>query len=123
MEKEKSWQKITKTGKDIMAGWQVLAEKYGLSITINGLPALASFSFNSSNALAYKTLITQEMLEKGFLAGNSVYVCTAHSPEIISNFFEQLDSVFGLIKDCEEGRDIMSLLKGPVCDSGFKRVN
>jgi glutamate-1-semialdehyde 2,1-aminomutase len=123
MEKEKSWQKITQTGQDVMVGWQALAGKYGLSITINGLPALANFSFNSSNALAYKTLITQEMLEKGFLAGNSVYVCTAHSPEIISNFFEQLDPIFGLIKDCEEGRDIMSLLKGPVCDSGFKRFN
>jgi glutamate-1-semialdehyde 2,1-aminomutase len=123
MDKEKSWQKITKTGQDIMAGWRALAEKYGLSITINGLPALANFSFNNSNALAYKTLITQEMLGKGFLAGNSVYVCTAHSPEIILNFFEQLDPIFGLIKDCEEGRDVMSLLKGPVCDSGFKRFN
>jgi glutamate-1-semialdehyde 2,1-aminomutase len=123
MEKEKSWEKITQTGQDIMAGWQALAEKYGLSITINGLPALASFSFNSSNMLAYKTLITQEMLGKGFLAGNSVYVSTAHSAEIISNFFEQLDPIFALIKDCEEGRDVISLLKGPVCESGFKRFN
>ena len=28
-----------------------------------------------------------------------------------------------LIKECEEGRDVMSLLKGPVCHSGFKRLN
>jgi glutamate-1-semialdehyde 2,1-aminomutase len=123
MEKEKSWEKITKSGMSVIAGWQTLAKKYDLSITINGLPALASFYFNYSNALAYKTLITQEMLEKGFLAGNSVYLSIAHSTEIISNFFEQLDPIFGLIKDCEEGRDVMSLLKGPVCDSGFKRIN
>jgi glutamate-1-semialdehyde 2,1-aminomutase len=123
MGKEKSWEKITKTGQDIMAGWKALAEKYDLSITINGLPALASFSFNYPNALAYKTLITQEMMEKGFLAGNSVYVSTAHSTEIVSNFFGQLDPIFGLIKDCEERQDVMSLLKGPVCESGFKRFN
>jgi glutamate-1-semialdehyde 2,1-aminomutase len=57
------------------------------------------------------------------LAGNSIYVCTAHSTAIISEFFDHLDPVFGLIKECEEGRDIMSLLKGPVCHSGFKRLN
>ena len=123
MEKEKSWEKINKSGMSVIAGWQTLAKKYDLSITINGLPALASFYFNCSNALAYKTLITQEMLEKGFLAGNSVYLSISHSTEIISNFFEQLDPIFGLIKDCEEGRDVMSLLKGPVCDTGFKRIN
>ena len=47
MEKEKSWEKITQTGRDIMAGWKVLAGKYGLSITISGLPALAGFAFDS----------------------------------------------------------------------------
>jgi glutamate-1-semialdehyde 2,1-aminomutase len=123
MEREKSWEIITKTGLDITGRWKALAEKYNLSITTLGLPALTSFTFNSPNALAYKTLITQEMLNKGYLAGNSVYVCTAHSPEIVSDFFEELDPIFGLIKECEEGRDIKSLLKGPVCHSGFKRLN
>jgi glutamate-1-semialdehyde 2,1-aminomutase len=123
MEKEKSWDKITQTGLDITARWSGLADKYELSITTSGLPALTCFTFDSVNALAYKTLITQEMQAKGYLAGNSVYVCTAHSPEIVSNFFEELDPIFGLIKECEEGRDVLSLLKGPVCHSGFKRLN
>lgn len=47
----------------IAAKWRNLAEKYGLSISTSGLPALTTFSFNSHNALAYKTLITQEMLK------------------------------------------------------------
>ena len=89
----------------------------------SGLPALTGFSFNSPNALAYKTLITQEMLAKGYLAGTSVYVCTEHTPEVITNFFEALEPVFALVKECEEGRDVMSLLKGPVCHGGFKRLN
>ena len=123
MEKEKSWDKITQTGRDVMAGWKALAEKYELSITINGLPALASFSIESPKALAYQTLLTQEMQAKGYLAGNSVYACTAHLPEIVSGFLEELDPIFCLIKECEEGRDVMALLKGPVCHSGFKRLN
>ena len=123
MERVKSWEQITQTGLDITARWKALASKHGLSITTNGLPALTGFTFDSPNALAYKTLITQEMLAKQYLAGTSVYVCTEHAPKIVADFFEVLDPVFALIRECEDGRDVMSLLKGPVCHGGFKRLN
>ena len=123
MERVKSWDTITRTGLKIRQGWQQLADKNGLKIDHWGLPALTGFTFQSPNALAYKTLITQEMLAKGYLAGNSVYVCTEHTPELVSAFFDALDHIFVLIKECEEGRDVMSLLKGPVCHGGFKRLN
>jgi len=123
MEKAKSWEQITHTGLEITAKWKALADKHGLSITTNGLPALTAFSFTSPNALAYKTLITQEMLAKGYLAGTSVYVCTEHTPEVVASFFEALDPVFALVKECDDGRNVMSLLKGPVCHGGFKRLN
>lgn len=123
MEREHSWDSITQTGLNIRAGWQRLADKYELKINHMGLPALTAFSFDSESALKYKTLITQEMLEKGYLAGNSVYVCTEHSESVVADYFEQLDPVFAVIKECEEGRSIDELLKGPVCHSGFKRLN
>ena len=66
MAREKSWEQITKTGTDITAKWKALSAKHGLSITTSGIPAFTGFSFNSKNALAYKTLITQEMLQKGY---------------------------------------------------------
>src|SRR6185369_8445103 len=115
MERVKSWEQITQTGHTITAKWKSLATKHGLSITTNGLPALTGFAFNSPNAMAYKTLITQEMLSKGYLAGTSVYVCTEHTPQIVDTFFSELDSIFELIKECENGRDVKTLLKGPVC--------
>jgi glutamate-1-semialdehyde 2,1-aminomutase len=87
------------------------------------LPALTGFTLPGENALAYKTLITQEMLGKGFIAGNSVYVCTEHTTAVLDGYFAALDPVFGLIKECEEGRDVKALLKGPVCHGGFKRLN
>jgi glutamate-1-semialdehyde 2,1-aminomutase len=123
MARTQSWELITSIGKQITVGWKNLAEKYGLSISVSGMPALTSFVFNSSNALAYKTLMTQEMLSKGYLAGASVYACTAHSPKVVESYFEALDPVFSMIKECEEGRDVMSLLRGPVCHAGFKRLN
>jgi glutamate-1-semialdehyde 2,1-aminomutase len=119
----KSWETITQTGLNIRQGWQKLADKHELSISHWGLASLTGFTINSKNSLAYKTLITQEMLTKGFLAGNSVYVCIEHTPEVIAGFFEALDPIFGLVKECEDGRDVMGLLKGPVCHDGFKRLN
>ncbi|WP_419176996.1 aminotransferase class III-fold pyridoxal phosphate-dependent enzyme [Desulfosediminicola sp.] len=123
MEQIQSWDTITETGMDIRKRWQMLADKHALGIDHWGLPALTGFTFQSENALAYKTLITQEMLAKGYLAGNSVYVCIEHTPNVVAGFFDALDPIFAMVKECEEGRDVMSLLKGPVCHSGFKRLN
>jgi glutamate-1-semialdehyde 2,1-aminomutase len=119
----KSWDVITQTGNSIRRRWQELADKHGLAIDHWGLPALTGFTFKSQNALAYKTLITQEMLAKGYLAGNSVYVCTEHTEEVVDRYFEALDPLFGLVKECEDGRDVLGLLKGPICHGGFKRLN
>jgi len=123
MDNCKSWDLITKTGLEITKRWKDLAAKYGLEITTGGLPSLTNFTFTSANNLTYKTLITQEMLANGFLASNSVYVSTAHSPEIVDEYFANLEPIFATIRECEDGRDIRTLLKGPVCDSGFRRLN
>ncbi len=123
MERLKSWDTITQTGLSIRQGWQRLADKHALKVDHWGLPALTGFTFQSPNSLAYKTLITQEMLAKGYLAGNSVYACTEHTPQVVADFFAALDPIFMLVKECEEGRDVMGLLKGPVCHGGFKRLN
>jgi len=123
MERVRSWQQITQIGETITARWQALAKQHGLSISTSGIPAFTAFSFNSDHALAYKTLITQEMLAKGYLASNTVYACTEHMPDIVDGYFDALEPIFALIRECEDGRDVMKLLKGPVCHAGFKRLN
>jgi len=123
MEKVSSWELITNIGSGIRQKWQELADRNNLVITQWGLPSLAGFSFASENALAYKTLITQEMLAKGYLAGNSIYACIDHSPEIVDGYFDALEPIFELIRACEEGQNVMKLLKGPICHGGFKRLN
>lgn len=123
MEKTRSWETITATGLNIRNRWQELADKHGLAIDHWGLTALTGYTFRSDQALAYKTLITQEMLAKGYLAANSVYVCTEHTPEILDGYFAALAPIFQTIRECEDGRDVGTLLKGPVCHGGFKRLN
>jgi glutamate-1-semialdehyde 2,1-aminomutase len=123
MEQTKSWEVITKMGSYITEQWQTIAKSNGIAIKTSGLPALTSFSVDSKFALEYKTLITQEMLKKSYLAGTSVYVATVHTKEIVDRFFTELEPVFALIKECEDGRDVKTLLDGPTCSSGFKRLN
>jgi glutamate-1-semialdehyde 2,1-aminomutase len=123
MEREVSWETITRIGNDIAARWQSLAARHGLKIKPNGLPALTGYVFDSPNALALKTLVTQEMLARGYLAGTAVYTCIEHKPDIVDGYFAALDAVYALVRECEDGRDVGSLLKGPVCHAGFKRLN
>ena len=122
MEREKSWEKITKIGNNVSKIWKNLAKKHSVSLTVTGLPALISMRIESDLNLEYKTLITQEMLKKGYLAGNSVYTCTEHSEHILRGYEEALDKVFKLIAECEQGRPINQLLESKVCDKNFRRL-
>ena len=124
MERTKSWETITKTGLGIRASWQKLADTYGLPIEHWGLPALTGFTFKSVNALIYKTFITQEMLKKGYLASNSIYVSVEHEAEIVHKYFEILSPIFEKISEIEKGNNaVSSLLEGPICHLSFKRLN
>jgi glutamate-1-semialdehyde 2,1-aminomutase len=123
MERERSWNQITATGLRLRSGWQTLADDHGLAISHSGLPAFAGFAFNSLKCLEYKTLLTQEMLKKGYLASTVCFSSLAHTSDVLDIYLEALDPVFALIAECEAGRDVEDLLQGPVCHDGFKRLN
>lgn len=124
MERIKSWEIITAIGKKMQAGWQNLANVYNIPITVSGIPSLSSYRFNSEKALEYKTLIAQEMLKKGFLASTIFYASAVHTNNHLEQYFSALDDVFSMIAKCESGdQDIQNLLEGPVCHSGFTRLN
>jgi glutamate-1-semialdehyde 2,1-aminomutase len=124
MERERSWEVITEIGNTVMQRWQELANAHRLQIETRGLPALAGFAFVSPHALEYKTLLTQEMLQQGYLASTVLYACTDHTPDMLDQYFNALDPVFKLVSDCEYGlKDLQQMLRGPVCHAGFKRLN
>ena len=124
MERERSWEIITQKGQFLQQAWKRLALTHGLDINVTGLPALSVFSFQSKNALAYKTLITQEMLKKGFLASNCVYLSTAHTDKILEDYLSELDGLFNTIAKLEQHAiSLDEVLKNPICHGGFKRLN
>lgn len=124
MEREQSWKTITETGNIIAERWAQIANANNLPIQISGLPALIGFSIMSKSSLSYKTFITQEMLKKGYLASTSIYVSIMHTSDILNPYFDELDQVFQIIRKCEQEKlSINSLLEGPVCHGGFKRLN
>lgn len=123
MENIESWDIITDIGKSIREKLKDLALANDLDITFSGIPSLTTFSFQSDNELEYKTLITQEMLKKNFLASNAIFTCINHTPNVVDNYILALDPIFKTIKECENGKDIKKLLEGPTCHSGFKRLN
>ena len=123
MEEINSWVTISNIGLQVRSRWQALADQHHLEISHFGLAALAGYAFMSENALAYKTYITQEMLKAGFLAGTSLYSSIAHDQETIDRYFEALQPIFRTISECEAGRNIADLLDGPLCHSGFQRLN
>ena len=124
MENIQSWKIITEMGYYIRERWQELADSTNLDIKIWGLPALSGFSFNSKNDNLYKTLITQEMIDKNILAANSIYVSTAHTKKIIDHYLDQLSLVFEKIALIESDKiNINDCLNSKEAFTGFKRLN
>jgi glutamate-1-semialdehyde aminotransferase len=124
MEREKSWEYITEIGNYMRSIWAKVADQNGLNISIAGIPSLSTFSFDYEDGLKYKTILTQEMLKRGYLASTNFYASMAHNTENIDKYGEQLKEVFSLIQKCQNGEiHIDTLLEGPVCHSGFKRLN
>ena len=120
---EKPWEKAKAVGNLVRSIWLEVFKSYNLEISIAGLPALSSFTIKTENFLAYKTLITQEFLKRGYLAGTIFYASQAHSPDKFDEYTDILDKVCGIIQECEDGKDIQKFLDGPICHAGFKRLN
>lgn len=113
---------VVKMGQAVQAGWQSLAEKHRLKIEVGGIHPLSHFSLIYDNPLVLKTLFTQLMLEKGFLASTGFYPSYAHGPVQVAGYLQAVDEAFGFISGALAGGHPEVHLKGPVCHSGFKRL-
>ena len=114
---------VARIGDGVAGFWTDYAKKYGLPVVAgDGYPCLAHFRFEHKLANELRTLYTQLMLERGFLAGPSIYPTLAHTAEIVSLYGEAIDAVFCEIADALAAGDVEARLKGPVAHSGFRRL-
>ncbi len=122
MEKHDVLTKLVSYGELINKGWSNLAQKHDLKIHVSGIPPLTHIEFDHESPLAIQTLYTQEMLERGFLLGASVYTTYAYSDKIIQHFLDITEIVFGMIKKASEKGQIEASLKSAVIHAGFRRL-
>ena len=60
------------------------------------------------------------MLAKGYLVAREyIYLSTAKNS---FSYIDALDPVFGLIAECENGRDVNTLLRGPIYHDGLSAL-
>jgi len=110
-------------GSKVAGFWQQHGDKHSLPvITGNGYPCLAHFSFDHELAAELRTLYTQLMLERGFLAGTNIYSTFAHFNDVVELYGAAVDEVFGEISNALRAGNVKVRLKGPVAHSGFTRL-
>jgi glutamate-1-semialdehyde aminotransferase len=113
---------LTRTGRRIKAMWNSASSKYGVKIKIVGIDPLPVFSFEDKRNMIFKTLFTQEMLKRGFLASNGFYASLAHEEGDLDRYEKALDVVFDIVSKAAKEDKPAARLKGAVCQTGFKRL-
>ncbi len=109
-------------GQNVKQVWRDTADHTGLDVNISGLDPLAHLGFAGDDAKARQTLFTQEMLDRGFLAGPAFYAMSAHTHEDIADYADACREVFALIASAASTGSIEGRLRGPIAHSGFKRL-
>lgn len=112
---------LCKIGNAVRAAWTRAASHAGIEISITGIPALNHLAF-ASNPLPSMTLFTQEMLDRGFLAGSAFYPTFAHTESHVREYADAAADVFGIIAACGADGGIEKRLRGPIKHSGFQRL-
>ncbi|MFY8350050.1 aminotransferase class III-fold pyridoxal phosphate-dependent enzyme [Pseudoalteromonas sp. SSM20] len=117
-------ERLMSIGQYLKLGLSQVAEETGFDLKIIGIDSVPIFIFPGDNPLATKTLFTQEMLKRGYLASNVIYLSIAHTTELIDKYLDTVKEVFTMIKNAmEQGIDLKTLIENEVCHSGFQRLN
>lgn len=111
-------------GELLLAGWEKLGKKHGLSVSVGGIPALTHFNIAGEFGQAAQTLFTKLMLDKGYLAATGVYPTLTHTPEMVDAYLVAVDQTFEKIASIGlSARLFESLAPCDVAHTGFKRLN
>ena len=104
--------------------WKEIALKHKLDIAVTDFKPLITFKFQYGklNSALY-TLFIQEMLKRGYIASNSIYLSYAHKNEDMLKYFTIIDEVFKYIKKCIDTNSVLDALETKIKEEGFKRLN
>lgn len=121
MEKYKTWEDISKKGKYIKKKWSQIFNSLDLDMTISGLNAIPSFSFNENNNIKLSYLIYL-MLNKGYLSSNILFLSFYHKNKDISNYLDCFYDSLNEIRNTSI-KKINKVLSKSIRVSSFERLN
>ena len=113
---------LAKIGGAVREGWRKLGERHRVPITVGGRPEMATFGFDHPEAAALITLLTAEMLKRGYLACGYFNPMLAHEPRHVDAFLAALDEVLGEIAKAIAAGNIRDRIGGPVKHTHFARL-
>jgi len=97
--KNKVYIHIPKIGQMITSGWKQIAKDLEIKIKFSEVNPLCTFFLNYENSEELYTFFTKEMLKKGYLANNSVWVSYAHKEKDVKKYLKVCKEVFIKMKD------------------------
>ena len=104
-------------------GAQIFIDDLGSNGKSYLLQAICNDFSNSNNSTIYIPMQKAINLEPSILEGiNDLNLICLDDIDLISNQRDWELALFNLINECENGRDVKSLLKGDICRVGFKRL-
>lgn len=117
------WERLKQTGQKVVESWENASANHELPIDCHSTDALSHFSFKDCEANVAKTLFTQCMLERDFLATTAFYATIAHKDTDIDDYAKACDESFHYIKEALSKGNLRDALKGPEAHTGFSRLN
>jgi len=117
------WQTVRSAGQRIQEAWSAAGDANNLNVQVAGRPGFCSLAFDyGDDSDLIRSLYTQEMLDRKYLAGAYFYPSLAHDDKVIDAFLRALDRVFATLADAVREGDAASRLRGPAAASDFRRL-
>ena len=113
---------LVEIGSRVKNIWSEAARAAGLPLKVSGIDPLAHFDFVCEDAQALRTLFTQMMLERGFLATNAFYATYVHNDDHLAAYKNAVDEILELLAGILDRGEVSKRLKGPVAHAGFQRL-
>ncbi len=113
---------LKRIGAIVQQGWREAAARAGLGVEVSGMLPLSHLSFVGDKTQSVRTLFTQLMLERGFLAASGFYATYAHQDHHIEKYLKAVEEVFVILAESIGEGTLTEKLRGPVAHSGFRRL-
>lgn len=113
---------LIRMGGRVQDAWKAAAAEHGLAVHVSGIEPLGHLAFEGPDRQAVRTLFTQLMLGRGFLATGAFYATYAHSDAHLNAYSAAVRETFGELATAIQKGTVMSSLEGPVAHAGFARL-